>query len=110
MTCTHATHGAHPIIGRFWQRKGFLTGKARRPILVALAIFAVTVPSIGDAFAQFRGGGGGFGGGGFGRGGGFGGGNLGGGGFGRGGWRWRRRWPARPRRLEWPRQDHPRPS
>ena len=73
-----------PHHGPIPQHKGFLTGKARRPILVALAIFAVTVPSIGDAFAQFRGGGGGFGGGGFGRGGGFGGGNLGGGGVGRG--------------------------
>lgn len=61
------------------QRKGFLTRKTRRPILVALAIAAITLPSIGDASAQFRGGfgGGGFGGGGFGR-------SGGGGGFGGG--------------------------
>src|SRR3954454_10058059 len=61
------------------QRRGLLRGKARRPILVALAIVALTLPSVGDAFAQFSTGFGGFGGGGFGRGGGI------GGGMGRGG-------------------------
>ena len=61
------------------QRSRFPSRKARRPILVALAIAALTLPSVGDAFAQFSTGFGGFGGGGFGRGGGI------GGGMGRGG-------------------------